>query len=248
MPETPAGGWARLAGPFREFGAAAGSLYVIDRLLRAVSPRLGLIVYELMVQPVLEKPLLPASMAAHLSYHLIQPGDAEVAQMPARTEIKAQRFARGTQCLGVYLKGKWVGYIWLARDEYLEDEVRCTYALAQPAVSVFDFDLVVLPAHRLGLGFAAVWDAANRHLRDQGIRYSFSRVTRFNLASRRAHARLGCRRLGLAVFLKAGPLECMLASQAPFVAASWREEGRARLVLGPAVLQADQAKQAKQAN
>ena len=238
MPEARPGWWARLASPFKEFGALAGSLYLVDRLLRALSPRMGLFVYELMVQPVVAKPLLPASMAQHLSYHLIQAGDAEVAEMPARTEIKAERFAMGAQCLGVYLKGKWVGYIWLARREYPEDEVRCIYALSQPEVSVFDFDLVVLPAYRMGVGFAAVWQAANSHLRSQGVNYSFSRVTRFNLASRRAHARLGCRRLGRAVFFKAGALECMVATVAPYLAVSWGGSSQARLRMAPDVLQA----------
>lgn len=236
MPEARPRWWARLSSPFREFGAAAGSLYVLDRLLRALSPRLGLFVYELMVQPVVAKPLLPASMAQHLSYHLIEAGDAEVAEMPARTEIKAERFAMGAQCLGVYLKGKWVGYIWLARHQYLEDEVRCAYALSHPEVSVFDFDLVVLPAYRMGVGFAAVWQAANAHLRSQGVKYSFSRVTRFNLASRRAHARLGCRRLGRAVFLKAGALECMLATVAPYLALSWGRSSLPQLCMAPDVL------------
>lgn len=236
MPEPGPAWWARLSSPFKEFGLLAGGLYLADRLLRAVSPRLGLYAYELMVQPVVAKPLLPASMSQHLSHRLIQAGDPQVAQMPARTEIKAERFATGAQCLGVYLKGKWVGYIWLARHQYREDEVHCTYVLAEGEESVFDFDLVVLPAYRMGVGFAAVWQATNNHLRAQGVKYSFSRVTRFNLASRRAHARLGCRRVGRALFFKAGRLECMLATVAPFLALSRGGSHRPRLRMRPDVL------------
>jgi hypothetical protein len=34
--------------------------------------------------------------------------------------------------------------------------VRCTYELADAQRSVFDFDLVVLPKHRMGIGFMAI--------------------------------------------------------------------------------------------
>ena len=51
---------AKFAGAIKEFGLAAGMLYVADRALRMLSPRLGLFVYELMAQPIPDKPLLSA--------------------------------------------------------------------------------------------------------------------------------------------------------------------------------------------
>lgn len=227
----------RLAGPFREFGAIAGSLYMLDRAMRSLSPRLGLQVYEFMVQPIGGKPLLPPNLMKNLSVRPILQGDAEVAEMPARADVKAQRFAQGARCLGTYRKGQLIGYMWYARERHEEDEVRCTYVLAEPTTSVFDFDFYVLPQHRMGVGFLGVWHGANEVLSAQGVRYTFSRLTRFNTASRRAHAHLGWRRVGSGVFLQAWGVEFMVSTVAPYLAASFSPRQRVKLSLRPDVLE-----------
>lgn len=223
---------SKLAGAFRDFGIAAGLLYLADHALRRLSPRLGLQVYELMAQPIGAAPLLPAARTRALSFAEIRRGDPAVELMPAREDIKAQRFDQGAKCLGVYRKGALIGYIWFRFGSYDEDEVRCTYVLAAPEQSVFDFDLVVLPEHRMGTAFASIWHAANEYLRERGVVASYSRMTRFNLASRNAHARLGSVRVGRAVFLQAWGLEAMLSSVHPYVALS--RTRRVRLLLPPA--------------
>lgn len=230
--------WNKLAAPFREFGAVAGALYAIDRVLRRISPRLGLQVYEFMAQPITAKPLLPPNLTRNLAFEEIGQGHPDIALMPAREDIKAERFRQGARCLGVYRKGKLVGYLWFCSERYEEDEVRCTYLLGDPAHSVFDFDLYVLPEHRLGLGFMAVWHGANLFLSERGIRRTFSRLTRFNLASRRAHAHLGWRCVGRAVFVQAWRVELMLSTLAPFVALTWRRDQRVALRLQPDALEA----------
>ena len=65
--------------------------------------------------------------------------------MPARPEIKEARFRQNALCLGTFVKGQLVGYIWFCFGSYEEDEVRCTYVLVNPNQSVFDFDLYILP-------------------------------------------------------------------------------------------------------
>ena len=215
----------------------AGALYAIDRVLRLLSPRLGLFVYDFMVQPIADKPLLPPNLVKNLQFRPIVRGDPEVALMPAREDVKASRFDQGATCLGAWRKDKLIGYLWLCRPVYQEDEVRCTYVLADSERSVFDFDLYILPEHRLGLGFAAVWHGANEHLRSQGIRYTFSRLTRFNVASRRSHDHLGWKRVGQAVILRAGPVELMGATIAPFFHLTWTAGRRATLTLRPDVLE-----------
>ena len=221
----------RVLAPFREFGLAAGAVYLADRALRALSPRCGLYCYELMAQPVPAGPLLPARRTAALQFVEIGRGDADVARMPARPEIKAQRYEQGARCLGVRRGGELIGYLWLAFGRHEEDEVRCTYELAEPARSAFDFDLYLFPEHRQGTAFAAVWQGANDFLRRQGIDTSFSRMTRFNLASRRAHARLGARCIGRALFLQLGVLEAMAATLPPYLALSVASSQRVRLRL-----------------
>ena len=84
--------------------------------------------------------------------------------------------------------------------------------------------------------FVAIWHGANAYLHERGVRYTFSRLTRFNLASRRSHAHLGWRRAAQAVFLQAGRVEVMLANAAPYVACTWKSSQRTRLRLAPDVL------------
>jgi hypothetical protein len=227
----------RLAGLFREFGWAAGTAYVVDRVLRKLSPRLGLYVYEFMVQPIGgEKPLLPPNLSRNLAFREIVKGDPEIAEMPAREDIKARRFEQGARCLGAYRKGALIGYLWYATGRYEEDEVRCDYVLVDRAASIFDFDLYVLPQYRLGVGFLGVWHGANELLGPQGVKYTFSRLTRFNVASRRAHAHLGWKRVGVGVFLQVWGLELMASSVAPFVGITFGQSQRITLRLRPDAL------------
>jgi hypothetical protein len=127
-----------------------------------------------------------------------------------------------------------VGYIWFRFGSYDEDEVRCRYVIAPENQSAFDFDLYILPEFRLGRAFVATWQNAITLLRGRGIRYSFSRVNRFNVASIKAHSHLRWKRAAGAVFLRLWRLEMMLASTAPYCAVSVR--GRPELLLRADVL------------
>lgn len=227
---------ARLLSPFREFGLGAGVLYGIDRVLQRVSPRLGLNVYEIMVQPITGQALLPAGLAKNLEFREILEGDPEIALMPARREIKEARFRQNAQCLGAYRKGLLIGYLWFCFNSYEEDEVRCTFILPRGRESVFDFDLYVMPESRMGIGFTAVWHGANRYLWERGVRHTFSRLTRFNSASRRSHAHLGWKRVGSALFLKLWAVEFMCSTVSPYIGVTANEAQRQRLMLQPSVL------------
>jgi hypothetical protein len=225
--------WQRILGPFREFGIGWGALYAADRVLRGLSSRCGLYVYEFIAQPIGSKPLLPASLGKNVRFGEIGRDHPDLALMPARPEIKTSRFEQGAICIGTYRHDKLLGYVWFCFNAYNEDEVRCTYALAEAEHCVFDFDLYVFPESRMGLGFAAVWHAANDYLKSRNIRYTFSRMTRFNLASRRSHARLGGEKVGSAIFLQAWRVELMLATLRPYVYLSWRSGQGPRLWLSP---------------
>jgi hypothetical protein len=206
-------------------------IYVIDRLFQRLLPSTRLYFYELMVQPILERPLLTAGLSKPFEFKEIVRGQPEIAAMPARENIKDSRFRQGARCLGVYKRDQLVGYLWFRFGSYEEDEVRCDYELVPHDRSVFDFDLFIFPEHRMGLAFVATWHGANAFLRDHGVQYTFSRLTRFNLPSRRAHSHIGWKRVGSAIFFQAGRLEVMVSTLRPFLHLSFSRWKRVRLRL-----------------
>lgn len=227
-----AGMIAKLSSPFREFGAVAGIAYLADRLLNAVSDRTRLYVYELMEQPVRGPGLLAERKLAPFELKRID-GDAdELALLPVPPEVVDFRLSQDAVCLGTYRAGELVGYIWFCFGEYRDDEVRVSYRLPD-AGSVFDFDVYVMSRHRLGVAFAATWELANRFLREQGIRRSYSRVSRFNPGSRRAHARLGAVSIGKAAVLKLGRFQLLCATVPPYLHAGIGTAGALRLAPAP---------------
>jgi len=210
---------------------------MVSRLLSRTSPNLGLFYYELMVQPITDKPLIMGRLARLVETREIKQADPEIEFMPVRPEILESRFKQNAICIGGFQKGKFIGYIWFCFRGYEEDEVRCRFVLTPEAESVFDFDLYIFPEHRLGLGFLGIWDGASRFLRSHGIRFSFSRLTRFNLASRRAHEHLGWKRAGSALFFKAWRMQVMVATVFPYLHLSLRNSGRPQLRLHADALQ-----------
>lgn len=232
----------KLVDIYKQYGFATGLLYGIDRVLQRLSSRVHLYAYQIMVQPITDKPFLPERLARRLEFREIRRGDPEIAPMPARPDVKEARFAQNAVCLGAFRDGRLIGYLWFCYGRYEEDEARCTYVVTPKGEAIFDYDFYVLPEHRMGYAFAGIWHGANDYLRRRGIRYTFSRYTRFNLASRRAHERLGGRPVGSAVFLHVGPIQLMAATLWPFVHLSLSRARRVTLRLGPAVSEpADQS-------
>ena len=102
-----------------------------------------------------------------------------------------------------------------------------------PEESVFDFDFYVYPEHRLGIAFLGLWNGANEYLYNKGIKYTFSRITRTNIASARAHKKLGMKKIGSAVILKIGSIEVMLSTISPRFHISASEKNRVNILLRP---------------
>jgi hypothetical protein len=222
---------AKLISPFQQFGFFAGLVYAVDRLFQRVSRHLRLYFYELVVQPITETSLLPNNLSRALEIREIKSGDPEIALMPARPDIKESRFDQNAICLGAFRRDAFIGHIWFCFQAYEEDEVRCTFLLPEGNQAVFDFDLYLFPNHRMGIGFAGIWDGANQFLRSKGVKFSFSRLTRFNLPSRHAHMRLGAQRVGRLFVLQAWQVELMMATVAPYLHLSLSRRDRARVKL-----------------
>lgn len=206
----------RLSGPFKDFGVGAGLIYCVHRILAKIGPDFGVFYYEVMAQPVMDKCVLPARLAAAFNVREIARDDPLVSQMPLTPDKLEYRYGQDAICLGVHQNEKFVGYMWLCPGPYEEDEVRCTF-VPDAREGVWDFGMYVFPEHRFGPGFVALWDGANQYLRKSGYRYSFSRVSWFNVNSRKVHTYFKWRRIGLMLFLKLKSWQCMLSTLPPYI-------------------------------
>lgn len=193
---------------FQELGRRDGFLYLIDRALRTASgERARLVRYLLVAQPVPSVQRSRNNRAGRTSVREVHPTDPVVARFPRPAAVIARRFEQGARCYVAEVGDEFAGYLWLAHGGYEEDEVRCRYAFTDPATSVWDFDVYVVPEYRLGRTFARLWDAANHYLQECGVLWTFSRISAFNAASRSVHGRLGMRELHTITFLCLGRLE-----------------------------------------
>lgn len=223
---------AKLREAFRQFGAFDGSLYLVHRALeRTTGGRAGIHRYYLVAQPVPDTSAL--RNGANGSVCILPPDDPLRTEFPRPAHVIAKRYHDGNLCFGARVSQRFAGFLWIARESYDEDEVRCLYHLADPASSVWDYDVYVEPQFRLGRTFARLWDAANRHLAADGVRWTFSRISGFNPVSLQVHSKLGVRRLFGVTFLRAGTVQLTLAGAPPFVHLSLSPRSRPTLKLSP---------------
>jgi hypothetical protein len=206
--------WAQLKSELGGRGAAG--LYLSERLLHRVSGgRCRLVPYLLVAQP-LDNPVLRAVRSdAGTEVRRIQPHDTVVPQFPRPPHVNRARFEQGAECHVAWVKGRFAGHIWIARQRYEEDEVRCQFVLDEPGRAVWDFDVFIEPELRLSRTMARLWQAVDRRLHAEGIRWTFSRINRFNIASMQSHARLGATAVGRVTFLCLGPLQLAWSDLAP---------------------------------
>lgn len=229
----------KIRAAFREFGLFAGALYLVDQALSTSNSRVQLRFYDIMVQPISQTPLAPKNLTKSFEVREIIAGSEELRQFPRPTEIIEQRFEQGAVCLGGYDKGKLVGFLWLKFGEYYEDEVRCVFVTKPASETVFDFDIYLFPDHRFGIGFIGLWDGTNEYLHRNGIRYTCSRVSRFNVGSRKSHEHLGWKRLGRTLFLCGRSNQLMLGTLKPYVHFQRANGRRPRICIDTARYRAD---------
>lgn len=144
---------------------------------------------------------------------------------PRGESVVAARHAQGARSLAAWRRGRLAGFLWLIEGGYDEDEVRARFEL--PASDAcWDFDVWVHPDERLGFVFVRLWEAAQQVLCRRGVHWSCSRISAFNAASRRAHAAMGARPLGSALFLRCGSWQWMVATIPPQLHLSRRANRR----------------------
>ncbi|MCM8566098.1 GNAT family N-acetyltransferase [Thauera linaloolentis] len=193
-------------------------LYLVNRTLQKASGNRALIArYHFFAQPV-RAHTEPAVRASSKSLvRAINLDDPIVKAFPRPPHVIVQRFRNGATCFTAEHDGQFSGFLWLARNAYDEDEVRCRYELEPQASCAWDYDIYVEPRYRIGRTFARLWDAANAHLAEQGVRWSLSRISSFNVASIAAHKRLGITKLCSATFVVVGRLQVSFLPAPPYI-------------------------------
>ncbi|NGZ87113.1 GNAT family N-acetyltransferase [Duganella aceris] len=197
-----------------QLGWLNAALYALSRLLdKASGGRCALHCYHFVAQYVGDAPLAP-ERGLDIEISMPAAADPVPQDYPRPSAVVRARYAQGALSLAAWRNGRLAGFLWLIMDAYLEDEVRARYRLASSRAS-WDFDVWVRPEERLGWVFRRLWEAARRHLRQQGVRWTCSRISAFNAPSLRAHGRIGTVRLGAALFVRCGGWQWMVASLAP---------------------------------
>lgn len=208
-------------------GLGNGLLYLLGRLMQKLSSdRCRIIRYYLVAQPVPAAYVPVCKPSATDAVEVARNIDEITARFPRPPSVIAHRFARQHTCLVASSKGEFSGFLWYANDFYEEDEVHCRFEIDQPAEGVWDYDVHVEPRFRMGRTFARLWDAANMRLSEQGIKWSFSRISAFNKQSLQSHKRMGLDVLAGLSFFCFGPLQIMLSSCFPYLNVSWNGSGR----------------------
>jgi hypothetical protein len=208
-------------------GGFATALYALGIALSRLSGgRCRLFGYRFYAQPVPDRAFVSARPGASMRIDRVGPDDAIVAQFPRPPDVIARRFSEGAVCFVATADGRFAGYIWLKLNGYEEDEVRCRYLPIPLDTTAWDYDVYVAPEFRMSRAFLRLWDAANDFLRSKGICWTLSRISMFNPSSLGAHARLGIRAVGQAIFIRMARTELAFFSMAPYVHISRSNERR----------------------
>jgi hypothetical protein len=222
----------RLRQLIRDMGWKDGALYLMARVVRRASGGwVELRKYYFVSQPIPDQPLLPANRGTSIAVSGVDRDHPLVSRFPRPPHIIAQRFARGALCFLATKEERFVGFLWLQRGGYLEDEVRCLFTPMPGTEVIWDFDVHVEPEYRSGLVFPRLWDTANRFLREANIKWSVSRISAFNPGSINSHVRLGAYPIGSACFLSIGRWQLLLCTSAPYIHFSGAEERIPEIVL-----------------
>ena len=200
-----------------ELGWCDAFIYVLDTVLHRITKRQCIWKYYLFAQPVPASALLPAARGKSIEIISIPPDDPVITEVEHPKQVIDERYRQGAKCLGAFKANRLIGFLWFMIGPYNEDEVRCRFLPQPEGQAAWDFDVYLDPINRTGFAFARLWDEANAYLRRRGVMWTMSRISAFNLTSIRSHQKLDARKIGSALFLKAGGCQLMLSTLAPYV-------------------------------
>ncbi len=202
----------------REMGTTDALFYIAKRIITLLSfSRCRLIRYLIVAQPVPDKPILPSRRGAKIKVKEVRLGDPLIEAFPVPLSVTEERYSQGARCLVALENECFVGYLWFIADKYVEDEVRLHYILPESPLSVWDFDVYVCPKFRMSFVFLRLWDEAFSIFRTENIKYSYSRISAFNPASRASHKRLGAHPLFYINCFTVGSLQLTFSRRTPLL-------------------------------
>ena len=210
--------WSRLRQLRRELAAVDVGLYLLARLIgKLTGARVELRKYYFFAQPVADEPLLPPHRGHAIRVQLADRHHPVVSSFPRPRQVIERRFDDRALCFVATKAESFVGFLWLQAPSYLEDEVRCRFTPLPSNQAVWDFDVHVEEPHRASLAFARLWDTANDYLRENGVRWSVSRISAFNPASLNSHRRLGAYPMSSACFISGRKWQLLLSGSPPYL-------------------------------
>lgn len=164
--------------------------------------------YAIIAVAAASMPLMPRS----LSVRAVEAEELARHEIDAPPNVQGDRFAQGMTCLGAFNpKQVLLGVTWIGTQNFIEDDVAVRFDL--PEGSCWDTGLWIVPQHRLGRAFLALWAGTREWMEARGLHTSYSRIADYNLASILAHRRLGATVLDHTIFIRVGPWQFSFATR-----------------------------------
>lgn len=170
-------------------GWKASAAYRARRIMGAI-PGAAFHRYVIVAVPV---DAMPRALSAGLHGAACPPEEAIAAGL-TDPQAAAWRTRQGMDCVGLWQRGVLVAVSWLGTGMFDEDEAWLTFV--PPPGAAWDTGMEIAPAARAGRAFSSLWAATRAWAQARDIGWSMSRIDDYNLASRRAHARLGAVEVG----------------------------------------------------
>lgn len=221
-----------LAYDIRNIGFAGWFAYVIDRSLSLISR--GAIRFTALwfyAQPVEQISTIKRRDEDRIRTELAGPGQVPDASFGRPLGAIPERFEQGSTCIAAFNGDQLAGFMWLQFESLRERLVRCDFVPLPQGRASWDFDVFVAPPFRMGRTFGRLWSHAKSYLQERGIETTLSWVAFDNMASRRAHERMGARRVGWALILTVGKAQLLLASTSPYIHFSVSEANRPKVLV-----------------
>jgi hypothetical protein len=223
--------YKKLRDTFRSLGIVDAFWYFCHATLHRLCESCTLDKYYVVAQSTSRTQRLLRDHGKSISMREISAGEPILAHIPRPSDIIAHRFAQGARCYGAFKDGILVGVIWLQTQEYREDEVRCAFSWWPKHDAVWSFDVFIVPEHRTGLAFVKLWSDVDAQLRQQGVRWTLSRISAFNVRSRASHQRLGLKIVAKCLFLASKKWQLMFSDCRPYIHLSRHAQSVPRITL-----------------